>query len=153
MGRYLNNDEAVQAVKIRELDDGMTLVIQPPRSKICGQCAMAMITGVDVAEIVSQTELHPSGGTSISTRDKVLREHFEEVVTKWDVDNRKAIDLSGKGLLMLQYGRSMSGHALAFREGKIYDPAGRFYASLKELRECYKRRGYKIRVHAITWVN
>lgn len=131
------------------LDNGKQLIVQPHGSPICGQCAMAMIAGVTAREIVDQ--LFDEGGTTFKQRDAVLAKYMDDVRTVPEVDNRKAIDLSGTGILALQYGRSSSGHALAFDNGTIYDPAGRVYDNYKELKKHYKDRGRKIRVHAITY--
>lgn len=150
--KWLSETEALQAVEMRKLPNGKTLVVQPVNSMICGQCAMAMVTGADVADMVRKTKLHPNGGTTSRARDVVLAEYAAKVYTTYAIDNRKRLDLSGKGILAIQFGRSNSGHALAFEDGEIYDPAGRYYENIAAMRRCYKERGRKIRVFAITYV-
>ncbi|MCA1800120.1 MAG: hypothetical protein LC650_02355 [Actinobacteria bacterium] len=148
MKRY---ERAERKIMHYELGNGRTLIVQPHGSPICGQCAMAMIAGVKVDEIVNK--LYLESGTTFRERDALLSEYMDDVRTVHDVDNRKAIDLSGTGILALQFGRSSNGHALAFFDGVLHDPAGRVYSSLKELRDDYKTRGHKIRVHAVTYAS
>lgn len=146
MKRYERDDHKVL---YHALDNGRTLIVQPHGSPICGQCSMAMIAGVKVQEIVDQ--LYCDDGTTYPQRDAVLSHYMDNVRTVGHIDNRKAIDLSGVGIVAMQYGRSNSGHAVAFENGEIYDPAGRHYESLAELKKDYKSRGRKIRVHAVTY--
>lgn len=131
------------------LENGKTLIVQPHGSPICGQCSMAMVAGVTAREIVDQ--LYDERGTTAQERDALLAKYVAEVRTVFGIDNRKAIDLSGKGVLSVQFGRKRTGHALAFEDGEIYDPAGRHYRNVAEMKSHYKERGKKIRVNAITY--
>lgn len=102
----------------------MNLVLQPPGSFCCGQCCVAMITGITRKEAVKKF------GTKGSTTTKAVRRALlklgygagERLKTF-----RREASLPGLCMLVLKYENRASGHWVVYCDGLIYCPGRGIY--------------------------
>lgn len=132
----------------------MRLLVQPEGIGICGQTSMAMVTGAPVSDMVRH--LPTINGTGPVARRNVLLAYYAESVTEIaKVDNRKALDFSGRGIVSISTTRGKKhGHAMAFEDGRIFDPGGRIYADYHEMMADYNENWGKgnVRIRHIAYV-
>lgn len=132
----------------------MRLQVQPEGVGICGQVSMAMVVGVQASEIVRH--LPTLNGTNIVQRRNVLLKYYaSKVIEVRKVDNRKELDFSGRGIVAISTTRGKKhGHAMAFEDGKIYDPGGTIFEDYKAMKAHYNDAWGKgnIRIRHIAYV-
>jgi hypothetical protein len=133
------NYEVLGAVNVTELPTGVTHIVQPPRSYICSQCSVAMVTGNDL-KTVFETFGHSEASNLDEAYQAILALGYKESRYRRGIDNRKAIELDGMGVARIEVKGRRMGHMIAFKDGVIYDPAGYVFHSAKELRANYKAR-------------
>lgn len=128
------------------------LVKQPKDSVICGHCSVAMITEIDIQEVIDAVgidERYGGGSTVEMQQEYLLAKGYTFTEKSW-MDNRKAIDLSGKGIVCITDRGHNWGHAMAFENGEIYDPMGKVFADVKEMKKFYKRFYSGVKVYNVT---
>lgn len=106
----------------------MNFVTQPPESNICGHCCLAMITNKTLDEMIE----------AVGHTDPMNFRMFEEVLAAegltfemkfYEGDLGFYDQLEGRGIIRVapaedKYGL---GHAVAFENGKVYDPMNVVY--------------------------
>lgn len=112
----------------------MELQVQPKGSSYCGQYALSMALGEDVERIFVELG-KPEDGTTCDQYEGVLERRKLNYRHIEFPDNRRRIDLSGKGVLSITNRARNTGHAMAFKDGVIYDPAGNVFKSITEMRK------------------
>ncbi|MCA1800121.1 MAG: hypothetical protein LC650_02360 [Actinobacteria bacterium] len=130
----------------------LKLKVQPEGVGICGQCSMAMVLDVPVSDVV---KLLPTiNGTSAGQRNRVMAEYYSKpVIEVRKVDNRKYIDLSGVGVIAISTTKGpRRGHAMAFKDGAIYDPGGRVFEGYRAMLDYYKEAWGGARVRNVSYV-
>jgi hypothetical protein len=118
----------------------LNLIRQPKGSKLCGQSTIAMVAGITLDESVKLF----GHGTKSYYRDytRVLNE-LGVTFAQWKkVDNRKKYDLPRFAIVRLQYVGRRTGHLIAYKDGKFYDPARGIFNSKEELMESYNANIY-----------
>ena len=115
----------------------MELLTQPKGSSYCAQYAWSMALGVEVEEMFEELG-KPESGTNVNQYKRMLSRRGKGfLINDWP-DNRRSIDLRGKGILCVTNRARNWGHAVAFEDGKIYDPSGKVFDSAKDMKRAYK---------------
>lgn len=117
----------------------MKLITQPAESNICTQCSVAMLGNIELNQ--SFELFGHSNSSNLGQAWKVLQKlGYKEYYFKAKVDNRRRIPLEGRGLLAIGVKGTPMGHAVAFNDGKIYDPGGYIFDSLAHLQAHYMKQ-------------
>lgn len=132
----------------------LKLITQPKDSVICGHCSIAMVTERDVETVIKELGINPmnGGGSTVEMHHAYLTKHGINFKSNVWMDNRKRIDLSGKGIMCITWGARNEGHAMAFEDGKIYDPAGNVFESLADMKRDYKQYVNRLKVYSVTTI-
>lgn len=126
----------------------MNLIKQPVGSSLCGHCSMAMVLEDNVENIIASMGTNEEGGTNVFMVYEELNKRGIGYVENELPDNRRKMDLSGKGIAFITGSSRKWGHAVAFNNGVIYDPAGYLFEGAKELRAYYKKYVKGVKVYA-----
>lgn len=124
----------------------MELQVQPKGSSYCGQYALSMALGEDVERIFVELGKSEEGTTYAQYVKALNNRGIPHHNNEWP-DNRRRIDISGRGVLSITNRARNTGHAMAFNDGKIYDPAGRIFDSIADMKaylKPYYRGGVKV---------
>jgi len=113
----------------------LNLIMQPKGSKLCGQHAIAMATGITIEESI---KLFGHKNSSYY-RDyvRVLTELGYSFNGKKSVDNRKKYTLPKLALVRLQKVGRRTGHLITYCDGKFYDSCRGVFNSKEELMSSY----------------
>lgn len=127
------------------------LLMQPKGSNQCGQHVMAMLTKLEVNEVI---KLY---GTDNSTNPrmhiKVLNELGYIHSGHIKVDNRKKDVLKpihdvGTAFIRIKFGNSSNGHIMLYKDGKVYDSSNGVYDSIEHMLNDYNdRHSRKVRIN------
>lgn len=113
----------------------MKLIKQPAKSKICGQCGIAMVADISIEESIKL--YGHSHSTNMSEHIKILGKLGIKTNKIIKVDNRKKYHLPSLSLVRLQkVGRQM-GHLVVHKDGKFYDPSRGVFESKEALLSSY----------------
>lgn len=118
----------------------MRHILQPKGSWYCGHCSMAMVLDDTMDNVIVTMGTYyekEKGGATISMKTAELDRRGVSYSVNNSVDNRRKIDLDGKGIVCIAKGRRFA-HAMAFEGGKIYDPEGEVFESVKDMKRTYK---------------
>lgn len=124
----------------------ITHKFQPKDSVLCGHYSLAMIADVEPKEIVQRLG---NGASNLAKLAKLAQNYMNVTETNGYIDNRKHIDLSGYGIIAIEYSRAKMGHAMAFHNGKIYDPEGTEFENMAHMKQWYRKYWGKVRVCGI----
>lgn len=133
----------------------MKHIKQPKGTYYCGHCAMAMVLDTDMNAIISNMGANPDGSSNIL----MYYNYLKQLGIAYDAvempDNRKHIDLSGRGIISVKKPHSNRwGHAMAFKDGVIYDPdpltETGLYEGVAAMKQAYKNwNGWKVQVYSV----
>lgn len=113
----------------------MELIMQPKKSKLCGQCTIAMLSGITLDESI---KLFGHSRTSyFSDYTRVLKALDIPFTKNVKVDNRKKYELPKKCMVRLQFVGRKTGHLIAYEDGKFYDSSRGIFNSKEELMSSY----------------
>lgn len=126
----------------------MELQVQPKGSSYCGQYALSMALGEDVRRLFAELG-KPEDGTTCDQYEGVLERRKLNYRHIEFPDNRRRIDLSGKGVLSITNRARNTGHAMAFKDGIIYDPAGNVFNSIAEMKKHVKPYYSAVKVFSV----
>src|SRR5690606_9112904 len=113
----------------------MRHVLQPKGSWYCGHCSVAMVTDTELNTVIGgMGQTRSDGG---STADMIANYSASlgfNVYCQHPIDNRKPVDLRGRGVLFVTGTNGLS-HAVAYEDGTVYDPYGQVYNGIAAMKK------------------
>jgi hypothetical protein len=103
----------------------MKLQLQPRGSKICGQCCVAMVAGVDVRQSIAQIgHMHGTSARELGTALRALGHQAQFKLTGF----KKEESLPRLCILKQIWTGREQGHWVVYHEGTVYCPGHGQYA-------------------------